>query len=102
MGALAAQGTADASFFSHYSSVAFADAGFDDKTSTDELLDRMKKLIWIPMLFDDEVSSLWVHMGIAKGESPPAEVDNLGSPEIKEDDVVGLLTSARFFPDGKK
>jgi hypothetical protein len=103
MGALAAQGTVEASFFTPYSSLAFADAGFDGETSADELLARMRRLIWIPLLFDDEVTSLWIQMGIAKGESPGADIEEgLGSPDIKEDDVVGLLTSTRFFSDGKK
>lgn len=103
IGALAAQGTTEASFFSQYCSVAFADAGFDDKTSAEELLDRMKNCLWIPVVFDNEVKKLWAHMGLAKGveEAIPdeGELDGLLSPEIKEDDVVGLLTSARFFSE---
>lgn len=102
MGALAAQGSSEAQFFSQYCSVAFADAGFDEKTSADELLGRMKKGLWIPMLLDDEVKRLWVRMGLAKGEGIDINEEALVSPEIKEDDVVGLLTTTRFFSERKK
>lgn len=109
IGTLAAQGTTEAVFFSDYCSFVFKNAGFDDKTNTDELLVRMKKCIWIPTVFDAEVKKLWVQMGLAKGMEEDlqdnAAAEGLISPEIKEDDVVGSLTSARFFSDpvaGKK
>jgi hypothetical protein len=102
MGALAAQGTAESAFFSQYCSVAFAGAGFDNKTNVDELLQRMKKCLWIPLLFDAEAKKLWVQTGLAKGEevvdAPQKEEIN---PDIKDDDVVGLLTSTRFFSEKK-
>lgn len=102
MGSLAAQGSAESGFFAQYCSVAFADAGFDEKTNAEELLDRMRKGLWIPMVFDDEVKTLWVQMGLVKGEeADEVREEGLVSPEIKEDDVVGLLTSTRFFKKGK-
>ncbi|KAF2115863.1 hypothetical protein BDV96DRAFT_492097 [Lophiotrema nucula] len=104
MGALAAQGTSEAGFFTQYCSVAFADAGLDSTTSVDELLKRMKKCLWIPLLFDEDVKKLWIQIGLAKGgEKKAYEVQEGGllSPDLKEDDVVGLLTSTRFFTNNK-
>ncbi|KAF2473224.1 uncharacterized protein BDR25DRAFT_129824 [Lindgomyces ingoldianus] len=104
MGALAAQGSTEADFFAQYCSVAFAGAGFDEKTTAEELLDRMRKCLWIPLLLDNDVKKLWTQMGLARGEE--LEDDGLDggllSPEIKDDDVVGLLTSTRFFSNKRR
>ncbi|KAF2262586.1 hypothetical protein CC78DRAFT_534629 [Lojkania enalia] len=106
MGAVAAQGSSEVAFFSQYCSVAFADAGCDE-TTAEELLERMKKCLWIPNVFDEEVKRLWTQMGLVKGEEedqnemPNGQEGGLISPEINEDDIVGMLTSARFFPNKK-
>lgn len=104
IGALAAQGTSESSFFTQYSSVAFADAGFDDKTNADELLDRMRKCLWVPLLLDDEAKKLWVRMGLVKGGRVEEVQDESGilNHDVKDDDIVGLLTSARFFSETTK
>ncbi|KAF2735062.1 hypothetical protein EJ04DRAFT_222574 [Polyplosphaeria fusca] len=104
MGAMAAQGTGEFVFFTQYCSRAFADAGLDNKTtSADELLARMKRCLWIPLLFDDDVRKLWIHMGLAQSADVQEVVEDgaLISPDIKEDDVVGMLTSTRFFSRAK-
>ena len=104
MGALAAQGTSESRFFTQYCSVAFADAGLADTTSADELLERMKKCLWIPLLFDEDVKNLWIQIGLVKGEEEKVQEvqeDGLLSPDLKEDDVVGLLTSTRFFTNNQ-
>ena len=57
------------------------------------------------MLLDDDVKKLWIQMGLAKGGEAEDAVnveEGLVSPEIREDDVVGLLTSNRFFSNKKK
>lgn len=97
MGALAAQGSAESGFFAQHCGVAFADARFDEKTNAEELLDRMRKGLWVPMLFDKEVKTLWVKMGLVKGEEVVGGEEGPMSPEIKEEEVVGMLTSTRFF-----
>jgi hypothetical protein len=97
MGALAAQGSTESAFFAQHCGVAFADARFDENTNAEELLDRMRKGLWVPMLFDKEVKALWVKMGLVGGEEVVGGEDGLISPEIKEEEVVGLLTSTRFF-----
>ena len=102
IGALGAQGSPEMDFFAQYCSVAFADAGFDNDTTCDELLARMRKLLWICTLLDKDVERLWARIGVAKpreGDIAEAEDDfeePLKSPKIK-DDAVGLLTSKRFF-----
>ena len=103
MGALAAQNSTESAFFAQYCSVAFADAGFDGKTEANELLDRMRKGLWIPMLFDEESKKLWIQIGLVKSEGVGEIIEEgIVSPEIKEDDVVGTLTSTRFFSKKKK
>jgi hypothetical protein len=102
MGALAAQGSTETGFFARYCGVAFVDAGFDEQTNAEELLDRMRKGLWIPMLFDEEAKSLWVKMGLLRGEEVAGAEDGMMSPEIKEEEVVGMLTSTRFFSGKEK
>lgn len=97
MGALAAQGSSEAEFFAQYCSMAFADAGYDKRTNAEELLDRMRKGLWLPMLFDEEVKALWVNMRLVRGEEVVGREVGVMSPEIKEEEVVGMLTSTRFF-----
>jgi hypothetical protein len=97
MGAQAAYGSAEFGFFQQYCSVAFADQGFDGKGNAGELFERMRTILWCGMLLDEEVRKLWVKMGIIKGDVKDVEEEGPVSPDIREDDVVGLLTSARFF-----
>ncbi|KAF2191344.1 hypothetical protein K469DRAFT_656147 [Zopfia rhizophila CBS 207.26] len=99
MGALAAQGSTEWGFFAQYCSVTFADAGFDEKTTTEELLQKMKKCLWIPSLLDKDVGKLWLQIGLTTNdetvdEEEEVEMVNL---EVKDDDAVGMLTSNRFF-----
>jgi len=102
IGALGAQGSPEMDFFAQYCSVAFADAGFDNDTTCDELLSRMRKLLWICTLLDKDVERLWARIGVAKPrEEDVTEAEDdfeetLKRPEIK-DEAVGLLTSKRFF-----
>ncbi|OCL12690.1 hypothetical protein AOQ84DRAFT_284670 [Glonium stellatum] len=102
IGTLAAQGSPEMGFFAQYCSVAFADAGFGEDTKCEELLRRMRKLLWICSLLDKDVERLWARIGVAKASDegvPEAEDDleePLKSPDIK-DAAVGLLTSKRFF-----
>ncbi|KAF2000034.1 hypothetical protein P154DRAFT_522825 [Amniculicola lignicola CBS 123094] len=99
MGALAAQESSESGFFAQYCSMAFPDAGVDERTTTEELLERMKKCLWVPAVFDEEVKKLWIQMGLAKGPYSDVDLDDGGmiSPDIREDDVVGIMTSERFF-----
>jgi len=108
IGSLAAQGSAHMSFFAQYSTVAFADAGFDDNTSCEELLSRMKKCLWLSSLMDNDVEKLWARIGIATGgeESPRIEEErdssmasssHVSSPDGTDEAAVGRLTSTRFF-----
>jgi hypothetical protein len=102
MGVLAAQGTPELAFFSQYCSIAFADAGFDDRTNADELLQRMKNCLWIPLLFDAEAKKMWVQTGLVKGERVVETTQEREiRPDIKDDDVVGLLMTTRFFSEKK-
>lgn len=108
IGALAAQGTPNMDFFTQYSTVAFADAGVDDNTSCEELLERMKKCLWHSLLMDNDVKRVWARIGIATGgkESPILE-DEYESPLVSppivttsdgtDEAAVGRLTSTRFF-----
>jgi hypothetical protein len=104
IGALGAQGSPEMGFFAQYCSVAFADAGFGEDTTCDELLARMRKLLWICSLLDSDVEKLWARIGITKPREEDlaeAEAEDdfegpLKSPGIK-DEAVGLLTSKRFF-----
>ncbi|KAF2865894.1 fungal-specific transcription factor domain-containing protein [Massariosphaeria phaeospora] len=101
MGALAAQGSTEAKFFTKYCEVAFADAGVGVMSNADNLLKRLGKCLWIPMVFDDEVRALLTLIGVGKQEEAGQvlQKDELATEELKENEVVGLLTSHRFFPD---
>ncbi|KAF2241626.1 hypothetical protein BU26DRAFT_525126 [Trematosphaeria pertusa] len=98
MGALATQGTTEFAFFKRYCGVAFADQGFNEFTNAEELLDRMRKCLWLPKL-DEEVKRLWAHIGFCKGEEVMETIETgPTSPKgIKDNEVVGSLTSNRFF-----
>ncbi|KAF2019607.1 hypothetical protein BU24DRAFT_342963 [Aaosphaeria arxii CBS 175.79] len=100
LGEMAAQGSSQAGSFFHYCPLIFPDTGLDNKPTAQELLDRMKKCLWVPMLFDDEVSRLWIKMGVAKGaQMDGADGAGMLSPQIDKDDVVGLMTNTRFFSE---
>jgi hypothetical protein len=99
IGSLAAQGTAESSFFTQYSFVAFSHAGLTDRTSAEELLRRMKTCLWVPWLLDEEATRLWAKTGLVRGRVEEQMDDGMLSPEIREDIAVGLLTSHRFFTE---
>jgi hypothetical protein len=99
IGSLAAQGTAESSFFTQYSFVAFSHAGLADRTSAEELLRRMKTCLWVPWLLDEEATRLWAKTGLVRGRVEEQMDDGMLSPEIREDIAVGLLTSHRFFTE---
>ncbi|ORY17782.1 hypothetical protein BCR34DRAFT_596656 [Clohesyomyces aquaticus] len=104
IGALASQGSTESEFFSRQCAAVFKDAGYDPTTTTTEdLLKRMRRGVWNPVLLDEEVGKLWISIGVVRREEDFVVGRDAGmrSPEIKEDDAVGLLTSTRFFSNKK-
>ncbi|KAF2444629.1 hypothetical protein P171DRAFT_484726 [Karstenula rhodostoma CBS 690.94] len=99
MGGLATRGTDDFEFYRQYSIGAFKSQGFAEDTNPEEVLDRMRKCLWLGKL-DKHVKDMWAEMGICRGEdvmdmSSPSEMK---SPDrIKKEDIVGGLTNERFF-----
>lgn len=99
MGGLATRGTDGFEFFRKYCVMAFEDQGFSAATNAEEVLDRMRKCLWLTKL-DNDVKSLWAQMGICKGDEFALEMLESGykSPDqIKKEDIVGGLTNERFF-----
>lgn len=99
MGGLATRGLDDFEFFKQYSVMAFKAQGFEERTNPEEVLDRMRKCLWLNKL-DISVKDMWAEMGICKGE----DIMDIGSPSgmkspdrINKEDIVGGLTNERFF-----
>lgn len=98
LGALATQGTAEFSFFKQNCIRMLAAQGFNGMTDPEEILDRLRKCLWVPRL-DREVKRMWPQMGFCNGEEAIESIEaGLKSPDrIKKEDVVGGLTVDRFF-----
>jgi hypothetical protein len=100
MGGLAPRGTDDFDFFRSHSVGVFKSQGFGEMTNAEEVLDRMRKGLWLARL-DKDVKDMWGEMGLCKGE----DVTDMSSPSsgmkspdrVKKEDIVGGLTNERFF-----
>ncbi|KAJ4305066.1 hypothetical protein N0V90_000596 [Kalmusia sp. IMI 367209] len=101
MGGLAARHTENFDFFKRNCVMAFKAQGFNEDTNPEEVLDRMRKFLWLRKL-DKDVKDVWAEMGICKGEDVvDMMMSGMKSPDrIKKEDIVGGLTNERFF--GKK
>lgn len=107
LGALATQGTESFAFFKNHCQYVYAILGIDEYTTTHELLDRMRQCLWVggnavggetSYNLDEELRKLWVLMGYTKEEVLESTEDQVLSPDrINTEDVVGGLTSERFY-----
>ncbi|KAF2687200.1 hypothetical protein K458DRAFT_485464 [Lentithecium fluviatile CBS 122367] len=96
----------DFPIFSQYCSRAFTYLGFNASSNTEEVLDRMRKCIWMPKL-DKKVKKILVAMGFCLGEEVMETVEyfddevsentNVGLDVNEKGRVVGGLTNGRFF-----
>ena len=93
-------------FFKQCCGLVFADHGFDESSNTEEILDRMRKCIWLPKL-DKKVKKLLNGMGFGRGEDVVETVEYPGDgmtedvawdvDALGKEHVVGGLTNGRFF-----
>lgn len=98
MGGLATRGAEDFEFFKQYCVMAFRAQGFAEETNPEEVLDRMRKCLWLTKL-DKDVKDMWAEMGICRGEDVMDMISGgLKSPDrITKENIVGGLTNERFF-----
>ncbi|KAF2205614.1 hypothetical protein GQ43DRAFT_477206 [Delitschia confertaspora ATCC 74209] len=98
MGGLAATGSTEMEFFSHYCTTAFADTGFHEKPTSEELLDKMKSCLWIGKVLDADARRLWTHIRLVRGEGDEGLMEGFKVLDVERGhDAVGLLTRNRFF-----
>ncbi|KAF1959576.1 hypothetical protein CC80DRAFT_590790 [Byssothecium circinans] len=120
IGALATQGTEHFAFFKENCRYAYANQGVNEMTTTHEMLDRMRKCLWIGSTpsssssssssraedlqnLDDEARKLWALMGYTQEEVfDSIEEGVMGLDRIKTEDVVGGLTGDRFYNPNRK
>jgi hypothetical protein len=96
----------DFPFFKQYCGLAFADQGFNELSNAAEILDRMRKCVWLPKL-DRKAKKLLVGIGLCMGEEVVETVEGVddGAKEdvdwdvdvVGKEHVVGGLTNGRFF-----
>ena len=110
MGALATyhaqQPKPDFPFFRQNCGLAFAGQGFTMSSNAEEVLDRMRKCIWLPKL-DKKLKKLLVSIGFCLGDEVVETVEYGGDEPLEDvgwdvdaaerEHVVGGLTSGRFF-----
>ncbi|KAF2644661.1 hypothetical protein P280DRAFT_465955 [Massarina eburnea CBS 473.64] len=112
IGALATQGTENFAFFKENCGYAYANQGINEMTTPHEMLDRMRKCLWVGSTssgvgslqnLDEHAKKLWVAMGYTQEEVIDSIEEGVMSPDrIKTEDVVGGLTGDRFYSNRKK
>lgn len=101
LGGLATRSTDEFGFFTNRCVAAFKKQGFGAKTNPEEVLDRLRKFIWLGKL-DTDIKDMWLEMGICMGEeaqetTPITQKSPSPDRTIKKEDIVGGLTNERFY-----
>jgi hypothetical protein len=109
MGALATyhprQPLPDFLFFKQYCGLLLADQGFNEVLGAEDILERMKKCIWLPKL-DEKVKTIL--LGMRHKDDVATNIKECPSDGVMEsvgrgldaggkEHIVGVLTSGRFF-----